>query len=40
MMATNSRKTTITQPAEDLNFQRFVAALRGHVVTFLGSRSK
>lgn len=40
MMATNSRKTTITQPAEDLSFQRFVAALRGHVVTFLGSRSK
>lgn len=38
MMATNSRKTKITQPAEDLTFQRFVAALRGHVVTFLGSR--
>ena len=40
MMATNSPKTIITQPAEDLNFQRFVATLRGHVVTFLGSRSK
>jgi hypothetical protein len=40
MMATNSPKTKITQPAEDLNFQRFVAALRGHVVTFLGSRNK
>lgn len=40
MMATNSRKTHIIQPAEDLTFQRFVAALRGHVVTFLGSRSK
>jgi hypothetical protein len=38
VMATNSRKTKVTQPAEDLNFQRFVAALRGHVVTFLGSR--
>jgi hypothetical protein len=38
MMATNSPKTQITQPAEDLNFHRFVAALRGHVVTFLGSR--
>lgn len=36
--ATNSPKTQITQPAEDLSFQRFVAALRGHVVTFLGSR--
>lgn len=39
MMATNSRATKLTQPAEDLSFQRFVAALRGHVVTFLGSRS-
>ncbi|MEP6935132.1 MAG: PaeR7I family type II restriction endonuclease, partial [Nitrospirota bacterium] len=40
MMATNSRKTTITQPADDLNFQRFVASLRGHVVTFLGRRNE
>jgi len=40
VMATNSSKTTITHPAEDLNFQRFVAALRGHVVTFLGSQKK
>lgn len=40
VMATNSPKTQITQPAEDLNFQRFVAALRGHVVTFLGSQKK
>jgi Restriction endonuclease XhoI len=38
LMATNSARTKITQPAEDLSFQRFVAALRGHVVTFLGSR--
>jgi hypothetical protein len=38
VMATNSPKTTITQPADDLSFQRFVAALRGHVVAFLGSR--
>jgi hypothetical protein len=38
IMATNSRKTQVTQPAEDLTFQRFVAALRGHIVTFLGSR--
>jgi hypothetical protein len=36
--ATNSRKTKLTEPAEDLSFARFVAALRGHVVTFLGSR--
>lgn len=35
-MATNSPRTTISQPADDLTFHRFVAALRGHVVTFLG----
>jgi len=40
LMATNSRKTKLTQPAEDLTFRRFAAALRGHVVTFLGGRSK
>jgi hypothetical protein len=40
VMATNSPKTQITQPAEDLSFQRFVATLRGHVVTFLGSQKK
>ncbi len=39
LMATNSPKTKITQPASDLTFQHFVAALQGHVVTFLGSRS-
>jgi hypothetical protein len=40
VMATNSPKTQLTQPAKDLNFTRFVAALRGHVVTFLGSRGR
>jgi hypothetical protein len=40
VMATNSPRSRITQPAEDLSFRRFVAALRGHVTTFLGSRSK
>ncbi len=40
VMATNSRRSRITQPAEDLSFRRFVAALRGHVTTFLASRSK
>jgi Restriction endonuclease XhoI len=40
VMATNSPHTKITQPAEDLNFRRFTAALRGHVVTFLGSQKK
>lgn len=38
VMATNAARTRITQPAEDLSFKRFVAALRGHVITFLESR--
>ena len=38
LLATNEKHTKITEPAEDLSFHRFVAALRGHVVTFLGSR--
>jgi hypothetical protein len=38
VMATNEMPTKISQPAEDLTFQRFVAALRGHAVTFLESR--
>lgn len=38
VMATNSTQTLITQPASDLNFKRFVAALRGHALTFLESR--
>ena len=37
-LATNEADSAISHPAEDLNFQRFVAALRGHVVTFLGSQ--
>jgi len=40
LMATNAKHTKITQPADDLTFQRFVAALRGHAVTFLGSHQK
>lgn len=39
IMATNSKSTTISQPADDLTFQRFVAALRGHAVTFRESMS-
>jgi hypothetical protein len=35
VMATNATPTEIIQPAEDLTFRRFVAALRGHVTTFL-----
>jgi hypothetical protein len=40
VMATNSKHTTITQPAEDLTFQRLAAALRGHAVMFLDSQTK
>jgi hypothetical protein len=39
LMATNSDSTVITQPAEDLNFARFAAALRGHAIRFLGSQT-
>lgn len=40
-LATNEHTTRITQPAEDLSFRMFVAALHGHVVAFLaGQRSK
>lgn len=38
VMATNSSKTRLTEPAEDLRFGRFVAALQGHVTTFLRSQ--
>lgn len=38
MMATNSKDTVISQPAEDLTFARFTAALRGHALTFLDSQ--
>ena len=40
IMATNSKNTRIIQPATDLTFQRFAAALRGHAVTFLESHKK
>jgi hypothetical protein len=39
LMATNSSSTVVTQPAADLTFMRFVAALKGHAVTFLESRN-
>lgn len=38
LMATNEKKTRITQPAEDLSFQRFAASLQGHAVAFLKSK--
>jgi hypothetical protein len=40
VMATNARRTKIMQPAEDLTFRRFAAALRGHAVSFLGSKAR
>jgi hypothetical protein len=40
ILATNSLNTKITEPAEDLSFRRFAAALRGHAVTFLGGARK
>ena len=40
MLSTNAKPTRVTQPATDLEFKRFVAALRGHVVAFKGSRTK
>ncbi len=38
IMATNAMPTVISEPASDLTFARFAAALRGHAVTFVGSR--
>ncbi|MBM3783079.1 MAG: restriction endonuclease [Acidobacteria bacterium] len=32
VLATNAERTRITEPADDLTFRRFVAALRGHVL--------
>jgi len=34
----NAASTIVTQPAQDLSFARFAAALRGHAVTFVGSQ--
>jgi hypothetical protein len=38
LLSTSEESTKITEPANDLTFRRFVAAVRGHVVTFLGSQ--
>jgi hypothetical protein len=38
LLSTSEEQTKITEPAEDLTFKRFLAAIRGHVVTFLGSQ--
>ncbi|MBM3728713.1 MAG: restriction endonuclease [Acidobacteria bacterium] len=39
LLATGTRPTRISQPAADLSFRQFVAALRGHVATVLGARA-
>jgi hypothetical protein len=36
ILTTNDRPTRITEPAADLTFHRFAAALRGHAISFLG----
>jgi hypothetical protein len=36
-MATNEPATQISHPSPDLSFQRFVAALEGHVYTHIRS---
>ncbi len=38
LMASNAARSVVTQPAPDLSFSRFAAALRGHAVTFAGSQ--
>jgi hypothetical protein len=40
ILSTKEDSTRITEPAEDLKFHRFVAALRGHVVTFMEVQSR
>jgi hypothetical protein len=40
LLATNERETKITEPAADLTFHRFSAALRGHAVAFIGTQTK
>jgi len=36
-LATNEANTSISHPAEDLTFRRFVAGLQGAALTFLQS---
>lgn len=38
VLSTNEVPTRITEPAEDLGFKRFVAAIRGQVAMFLASQ--
>ena len=40
LLSTNEALTTITEPAEDLSFRRFVAVLHGHVVTFQETKAR
>ena len=38
LLSTSEEGARISEPADDLTFKRFVAAIQGHVVTFLGSQ--
>lgn len=38
IMASNTKRTIVTEPAPDLDFRRFVAALRGHALMFVEAR--
>jgi hypothetical protein len=40
LLSSRESATKITEPAEDLTFRRFVAALQGHVVTFLKTQEQ
>ena len=40
LLATHAPQTVVSQPAKDLSFARFAAALRGHAVAFAGSQAK
>ena len=37
LLSTSEASTKITEPADDLTFRRYMAAIRGHVVAFLES---
>jgi hypothetical protein len=39
LLSTNENPTKISEPVEDLSFKKFVAALRGHAITFLNSQN-
>jgi len=38
ILSRNGKPASVSEPAEDLSFNRFVAALKGHVLTFINSQ--